>query len=225
MDPLPNGLANDNSAKQLCSTKRPAVGAAQRPMCFDHVPCGDLMFDPQIEVVEDVAIATDTLFEAVGPVPWSGLYGSWLTYCEAYNSSAVAQFALFIFRRTADGRATCSRRYPSRTLLSSHETKDAVVNGAAGRVQAGTTGTLSYQCPGRCACQGWRYACDDYGSSHSLGGSVYHTTHRCLGRSRGSSGAPEQLVVCHVPTTIAPARRSSRSLAGALTRRRDAVCW
>ena len=79
MNPLFNELAVDNSAEKLsihidglaggsCAFKRPAVGAAQRPMGFDHITFSDLTFDSQVEAVEDAAVPLDTLLESL----WAG---------------------------------------------------------------------------------------------------------------------------------------------------------
>ena len=83
MNPLFNEPAIDDSAEELSihvdgltgglgAFKLAAVGTAQRPMCFNHVTLGDLAFDPQVEAVEDAAIATDTLLETLwsGPLVW-----------------------------------------------------------------------------------------------------------------------------------------------------------
>jgi hypothetical protein len=53
--------------------QRAAVGAAQRPVGLDQVALGDLLFDPQVEAVQDAASTATRCLKPSGPVPWPGL--------------------------------------------------------------------------------------------------------------------------------------------------------
>jgi hypothetical protein len=55
--------------------QRAAVGAAQRPVGLDQVALGDLLFDPQVEAVQDAAVAGDALLEALGAGALAGVVG------------------------------------------------------------------------------------------------------------------------------------------------------